>query len=448
MTPCEIVIVRKGRDLGNPRHRRIAPARSGRSESRQASLEELSEQVGEPAGDCERELYAHTPAVRPQARVPGDAAPGPGAAIQEERVHEREANEVAHRLTRSGAGLPVHDAGDLRTGQEHIPEPHVSVDGGTRSLIPTEPVVDLRQQVQVCVETYVVGKAFVQASCNAPVHVHASRPSGCAALELAEPGFDRVEVRGHELLRRRMPPADVQAGHRDSGHGSHDDRAPPLELDRIDNSGSHVYDVARRDLADRQQRALFGLDRPLRGIRRRDFDGQDGPAAHRGNEQHGECRVWVLRDADDERLQPRTTGELAERLEVVRLSGGLRRRGGQDRRRQSRLPTTTLPGATARMSRQGLTARSRATAASITGATRPRGGATSIVLTKTRTVAGASSTRYAGAEAVGNARYSFSTSIPVSAANDLHRPIAPGATADRTTGVPAGRSPTSLTASR
>jgi hypothetical protein len=43
MTTGEIVIVRKGRDLGNPGHRRIAPDRSGRSESRQASLEELSE---------------------------------------------------------------------------------------------------------------------------------------------------------------------------------------------------------------------------------------------------------------------------------------------------------------------------------------------------------------------------------------------------------------------
>src|SRR6185437_7782499 len=149
-------------------------------------------------GSGERELYARTPAVRPQASVPGDAAPGPGAAIQEERIHERESNEVAHRLTRSGAGLPVHDARDLRAGEEHIPEPHVSVDGGARSLIPTEPVVDLCQQVQVCVETYVVGKAFVQASCNAPVHVHASRPTGCAALELAEPGFDRVEVGGHQ----------------------------------------------------------------------------------------------------------------------------------------------------------------------------------------------------------------------------------------------------------
>src|SRR6476646_7376512 len=157
MTTDEIVIVRKGGDLGNPGHRRIAPAPRGRSESRQASLEELSEQVGEPAGSCERELYAHTPAVRPQARVPGDAAPGPGAAIQEERIHEREANEIAHRLTRSGAGLPVHDAGDVRAGQEHIPEPHVSVDGGARSLIPAEPVVDLCQLVQVRVETDVVG---------------------------------------------------------------------------------------------------------------------------------------------------------------------------------------------------------------------------------------------------------------------------------------------------
>ena len=325
--------------------------------------------------------------------MPGDAASGPGAAIQEERVHVREANEVAHRLARSGAGLPVHDAGDLRAGEEHIPEPHVSVDGGARSLVPTEPVVDLRQPVQIRVETYLVGKAFAQASGHAPVHVHPSRPSGCPALKLAEPGFDRVEVRGHQRSGRRMPPADVRGGHRGSGHCSHDGRTPPLELDRIDNAGNHVYDLARRYLPDRQQRALFRLDRPRRDIRRRDFDGKNGPTAGRGDEQHGDFRVRVLRDADNERLKPRGTGVLGKRPELVRLGRGLRRRGSQDGRGQSRLPTTTLPGATARMSRQGLNARSRATAVSITGVKKPRGGATSIVLTNTRTAAGASSTR-------------------------------------------------------
>jgi hypothetical protein len=65
VTTSEIVIVRKGRDLGNPGYRRIAPARSGRSDSRQASFEELPEQVGEPADSVERELYACTPSVRP-----------------------------------------------------------------------------------------------------------------------------------------------------------------------------------------------------------------------------------------------------------------------------------------------------------------------------------------------------------------------------------------------
>ena len=89
--------------------------------------------------------------------------------------------------------------------------------------------------------------------------------------------------------------------------------------------------------------------------------------------------------------EPRANSESGSQL--ARLSRGLRRRGGQDRRGQSRLPTTSLPGATTRMRRQGLNARSRTTAASITGVKNPRGGATSIVLTKTRTAAGASSTR-------------------------------------------------------
>ena len=93
------------------------------------------------------------------------------------------------------------------------------------------------------------------------------------------------------------------------------------------------------------------------------------------------------------------------------------------------------------MSRHGFSARStlKPTPIGVDKAVLVLGGVTNTVWTKTRTGAGASSTRYPGAAADGNARYSRSSSTPALEANALHRAIAAGAEAHSTIGVPAAR---------
>jgi hypothetical protein len=95
-----------------------------------------------------------------------------------------------------------------------------------------------------------------------------------------------------------------------------------------------------------------------------------------------------------------------------------------------------------RISRRGLNARTSPRHASISVAKGIRGGVTRTVSTKKPTVAGASSTRYAGECTEGKARYSRSSSMPAAEAKRLHRRTAPGPDVHKTTDVPVGSSRT------
>src|SRR5215210_8941401 len=113
MECCELLVIRQRRDLGDAGQRGIAPARARCAEPGETALEESAIQRREPAGGAvDRVLETRTPATRAQARMTGDAPTTWGAAIEVERVHVREADEVADRLAMSRRSFPVDDARD------------------------------------------------------------------------------------------------------------------------------------------------------------------------------------------------------------------------------------------------------------------------------------------------------------------------------------------------
>src|ERR1044071_663197 len=153
----KLVGVREGRDLRDTGDERVAPCRRRGTKAGEAAAEELSHQFRVPARARERILDTCAPAIGAQAGVAGDGASVLGAAVEIERVREREADEIAHRLTGDGAALPVDDPGDLAPVEQDVPEPQVAVHGRAGHALLAQPRVALLQATEIVVELLVAG---------------------------------------------------------------------------------------------------------------------------------------------------------------------------------------------------------------------------------------------------------------------------------------------------
>src|SRR5919201_6652599 len=147
--PGKDIVVRQRGDLGESGQGRVAPARRRRSEPRQAVLKEAAEQLRKPARAVERVRDAPTPVPGTEHRVSRNAPADRRPPVEEERVHQGEADEVAHRLAGALAALPVDDPGNSAALHEHVAEPEVTVDGRARNGVSAQPRVDVAEAIQI-----------------------------------------------------------------------------------------------------------------------------------------------------------------------------------------------------------------------------------------------------------------------------------------------------------
>jgi len=176
------------------------------------------------------------------------------------------------RLSEVGGGLPVHDAGDLRDGRSTFTEPHVSVDGGARSLGSTKPVVDLRQMVS--------GSASKRTSSGKSVRAGggAATPPPCHPSRLSAVPLCRRRARSRPLksaatsAESPYAPANVRGRHRIPGIAVHDGRRRPSTRPHRHNAWKSVYDRARRRLPIDSSARSSASTAALRPFRSRDFE--------------------------------------------------------------------------------------------------------------------------------------------------------------------------------
>src|SRR5205085_9616923 len=109
---------------------RVAPARRIGSKPRQAARDKAAEQVREPSAPVESELDSRPPDAAAEPAVAGHPSACRRMSIQVERIRDGEPNDVAPRLTRARARLPVDHARELLTDRKQVAEPEIAVDRG------------------------------------------------------------------------------------------------------------------------------------------------------------------------------------------------------------------------------------------------------------------------------------------------------------------------------
>src|SRR5438093_2077172 len=107
MAAAELGVVGEGGDLSDSREGRIAPALRRRPQPAQPLAQEAPEQVREPAFAVERVFHAGAPLTGPQLAVTPHAPAWAGPAVEIQRVHQGEPNEVAHGFAHERARLPI-----------------------------------------------------------------------------------------------------------------------------------------------------------------------------------------------------------------------------------------------------------------------------------------------------------------------------------------------------
>lgn len=98
MRTREVIVVREGGDFRDSCEDRVPPAVRRGPEPRETLAEEPAEQIREPTLTQDGILDRGPPGAGPKPRVASHAPARPGAAIEEERVHERESHKVADGL--------------------------------------------------------------------------------------------------------------------------------------------------------------------------------------------------------------------------------------------------------------------------------------------------------------------------------------------------------------
>ena len=156
-------VVGTGSDVGEARERGIAPHVRGGAEAEQASSEKVPEDVGEPPGAVQRELDAGAPGACALSVETAQPPRGTRAAVEVERVHDREPGQVSHGFPAETRPLPVDDAGNSFPPHQHVPEPQVSVHDGTRGELRSEPGVDRCQAGEVVRQPAVVAEPCQEA---------------------------------------------------------------------------------------------------------------------------------------------------------------------------------------------------------------------------------------------------------------------------------------------
>ena len=226
-----------------------------------------------------------------------------------------------------------------------------------------------------------------------------------ARCRIAEPSPGSAKIARH--LAAHLPCGDVRGTTLPSECPRPRSRRAPTDRGRGGCRRPPARPSATRREGDRQtHRASLAPPRPrLRRPARRDLDDELGASACGGDEEQRDLGVGILRHADDHRPEAGFVHEVPEQRVGGRTRPCARASRPPDvKGDHARLPTTTRPAETRRMSRTGARERSTPTP-SATGAGRlTPGGAASAYSTKTRIGWGASSTRYAGASAEGKAR--------------------------------------------
>src|SRR5919201_4703054 len=191
MAMCKRLVVGEGSDLRDACECGVAPAVRRSSEPGQRVAQETPEQLREPPRPVERVFDARTPLAGTQAVVARNSTTrSRRPAVEEERVHVREAHNVSDRLARTNAVLPVDHARNTPTRKEHVSEPEISVDSRARDAVPAEAGVDCGQRLHPLGGRLVCREATREARNNSRIHLQRRDLSGRRALESSEPYAD------------------------------------------------------------------------------------------------------------------------------------------------------------------------------------------------------------------------------------------------------------------
>jgi hypothetical protein len=148
----KLIVVRESGCLRDPGQCGVSPALGGCTEPRQTVLEEPPEQFWKPAAAVEGVCDPCSPTVGDETGVAGDATSGPGASVEIEGVHQREANEVSDRLPAGRPIFPVDRSGDATAVEQEVPAPEIAVDECPRGPAVPEPPVNASQPLEVGIE--------------------------------------------------------------------------------------------------------------------------------------------------------------------------------------------------------------------------------------------------------------------------------------------------------